>query len=105
MRGCGEGRVDEVDVKLSFDDVEELVLVLMFVPVVVAFDDAEADDGVVYVAEGFVVPGLYGVGGELFFDQLEGFIFGFEDGGVGGVGGHDGFLSANGLWVVMRRTG
>ncbi len=41
------GGVDEVDVELAFDNVKELVLLLVLVPVVVAFDDAEADDGVV----------------------------------------------------------
>jgi hypothetical protein len=66
----------------------------MIVPVIVSLDDAEANDGIVHVAEGLVVPGVRGgVGGQLFFDDFEGLVFGFKDREVGESGGHRRLLS------------
>ena len=48
--------VFQVDEEPALDDVEELVLVVVLVPVVLAPDDAEPDDRVVDPAEGLVVP-------------------------------------------------
>ena len=56
----------------AFDDIEEFVVVLVFVPVVFALDHAEADDGVVHLAERLVEPLVRAGGGQrLFVDQLE----------------------------------
>ena len=88
---CGGGvlRIDEIDEQTAFDDVEELVLLLMVVPVIVSLDDAEANDGIVHVAERLVVPRVRGsVRGQLFFDYFEGLVFGFKDREVREFGGH-----------------
>ena len=88
---CGGGvlGIYEIDEETAFDDVEELVLPLMVVPVIVSLHDAEANDGIVYVAKGLVVLGLRGgVGGQLFFDYFEGLVLGFKDGEVRKFGGH-----------------
>jgi hypothetical protein len=51
----------EIDDKVPFQDKEELVIVVMFVPVVLALHDSEANNGVVHLAERLVVP-LIGAG-------------------------------------------
>jgi hypothetical protein len=93
---CGGGVVgiDEIDEQTAFDDVEELVLLLMVVPVIASLDDTEANDGIVHVAEGLVVPGVRGgVGCQLLLDYFEGLVFGFKDRKVGEFGGHLRLLS------------
>jgi hypothetical protein len=81
-------RIDEIDEQTAFDDVEELVLPLVVVPVIFPFDYSKANHRIVHLAECFVVPGACCVRGELFFYQLEGFVFGCEDYLVGIFGGH-----------------
>jgi hypothetical protein len=94
LSGCGVLRIDEIDEQTAFDDVEELVFVLMIVPVVVSLHDTEANDRIVHVAECLVVPGVRGsVRGLPFFDYFEGFVFGFKDGEVRKFGGHLRILS------------
>ena len=56
--------VFEIDDKVPIQDKEELVVVVMFVPVVLALHDAQANNGVVHLAECLVIP-LIGAG----FDQ------------------------------------
>ena len=51
-----DGFVFEVDEELAFDGQEELVIVVVLVPVVFALDDSNADYGVVDLAEGLVEP-------------------------------------------------
>ena len=51
-----DGFVFEIDEELAFDGEKELVVVVVFVPVVFTFDDADADDGVVDFAEGLIEP-------------------------------------------------
>lgn len=58
----GEGFVFEVDIEQPAQDKEELIVIVMLVPVVFALDDAHADAGVVDDAERLVEPGV-GVGG------------------------------------------
>src|SRR5438445_12886447 len=53
--------VFEIDDKVPIQDKEELVVVVMFVPVVLALHDAQANNGVVHLAEGLVIP-LIGAG-------------------------------------------
>jgi len=54
----------EIDDKVSLQDKEELVVVVMFVPVILALHDPEANNGVVHFTECLVIP-LIGAG----FDQ------------------------------------
>jgi len=49
-----------VDQQLSVEHEEELVGVVVLVPVELAFDDAEPDDSVIDRRQGFVEPGLMG---------------------------------------------
>jgi len=93
---CGGGvvRIDEVDEETAFDDVEEFVLPLMVVPVIASLHDAEANDGIVHVAKGLVVPGVRGsVCRQLLFDHFEGLVPGLKDGEIRKFGGHRRLLS------------
>jgi hypothetical protein len=88
---CGGGvlGIDEIDEEAAFDDVEKLVFALMGVPVIASLHDAEANDGIVHVAKGLVVPGARGsVRGQLLFDDFEGLVLGFKDRKVREFGGH-----------------
>jgi hypothetical protein len=51
----------EIDDEVPFQDKEELIVVLMFVPVVLALHDPEANNGVVHLAKRLVIP-LIGAG-------------------------------------------
>ena len=46
----------EIDDKVPLQDKEELIVVVMFVPVVLALQDPEANNGVVHLAERLVIP-------------------------------------------------
>ena len=46
----------EIDDKVPFQDKEELIVVLMFVPVVLPLHDPEANNGVVHLAKRLVIP-------------------------------------------------
>ena len=46
----------EIDDKVPFQDKEELIVVLMFVPVILALHDPEANNGVVHLAKRLVIP-------------------------------------------------
>ena len=61
----------DVDQQLTLEDEEELVLVVVLVPVKISVDHAESDDGIVYRYERLVEPRLMGgcLGGHV--DQLE----------------------------------
>ena len=53
----------KIDDEVPLQDKEELVIVVMFVPVVFALHDSQANNGVVHLAERLVIPllsaGLY----------------------------------------------
>lgn len=51
----------EIDDEVPLQDKEELVVVVMFVPVVLALHDAEANNGVVHLTKRLVIP-LLGAG-------------------------------------------
>lgn len=51
----------EIDDKVPLQDEEELIVGVMFVPVVLALHDPQANNGVVHLAERLVVP-LIGAG-------------------------------------------
>lgn len=62
----------EIEQELAFDDIEKLVVVIVFVPVVFTAKNAQAHDGGVYLAERLVVPLKFAVIGELlFFDDFQ----------------------------------
>lgn len=66
------GAAFEVDQQRSFNNVEELIVVIMLVPLVFAFDHSEADYGIVYLTECLVVPRWRSCVGEgLLVDQFE----------------------------------
>ncbi len=46
----------EIDDKVPLQDKEKLVVVVMFVPVVLALHDPQANNGVVHLAERLVIP-------------------------------------------------
>src|SRR5262249_32888362 len=48
----------EVDEEAALEHEEELVVLVVLVPVVLTLEDAEADDRVVHLAERLVVPGV-----------------------------------------------
>ncbi len=51
----------EIDDEVPLQDKEELVVVVMFVPVVLALHDPQANNGVVHLAERLLIP-LLGAG-------------------------------------------
>lgn len=48
----------EVDDETAFENKEELVVVVVFVPMVLALHDAEMDDRIVHLAQCLVVPAV-----------------------------------------------
>lgn len=54
--GRAVGRGLQIDEQPALDDVEEFVIIGMLVPMVLAFDDAESNDGIVHANERLVVP-------------------------------------------------
>jgi hypothetical protein len=78
-----DGLVFEIDQELTFEDEEKFIVVVVFVPVVFAFDDAEANYAVVYVGEGLVEPLMRAFPHELVYvHTLEVFEFYIEVGDV-----------------------
>jgi len=62
----------QVDLEAPLDDVEELVFLVVLVPVELALEDAEPDDAVIHPAERLVVPRvLTRVDERLDVDELE----------------------------------
>jgi len=58
-----DGATFEIHQEEAFDDVEELVLIVVLVPVELAMQDAKPDDAVVDAGEGLVEPLLLTLGG------------------------------------------
>jgi hypothetical protein len=84
-----DGAVFEVDQEAAVHDVEEFVLVIVFVPVKFALHDAEADDAVIHLAEGLVVPLVLTSFDEgLEIDELERAEFCVQIDGIRGLTGH-----------------
>jgi hypothetical protein len=81
--------VFEVDEEPSFNREEELVIVVVLVPVIFAFNDADANNGVVYFAEGLVEPLVIPGVGDVDVDDFEWTVEDVEPGLIGegsGVG-------------------
>ena len=53
-----EGAIFEIDQELATDDVEELVFLLVLVPMIFAVDHAEAHDRFVDLAQRLVIPAI-----------------------------------------------
>jgi len=67
-----EGAIFQIDEQTSFDDVEELIFFLVLVPVVFAFDDSQAHNGIVHFTQRLVKPLVCaGIGDSLFVDDLQ----------------------------------
>ena len=56
-----DGTILEIDQEPAADHVEELIFVIVFVPMIFAVDDSEPDDRLVHFAQRLVVP-LIGAG-------------------------------------------
>src|SRR4029079_19146030 len=54
--GCSVSPRLEVDQEAALDDIEELIVFVVLVPVILPLHDAQSHDGVVHSAEGLVVP-------------------------------------------------
>jgi len=79
-----DGAAFEVDQEMSFDDVEELVVGVVLVPVILSLDDSEADHGIVHLTQGLVVPAVCARIGEHFLvDHFERLVEDIETGFVG----------------------
>jgi len=48
----------EVDDETAFENKEELVVIIVFVPVVLALQDTESNDRIVHLAQRLVVPAV-----------------------------------------------
>jgi hypothetical protein len=70
-----DGTLFEIDEQLAIHNVEELVIRIVLVPVILTFQHAKADDGVVYLAERLVVPLKFAsVGKSLGVDEFQWFV-------------------------------
>src|SRR6266705_6604327 len=56
-----DGAAFEIDQQQAFDNIEELVIRVMLVPMIFTFDDAKPNDGSIHLAECLVEP-LVGAG-------------------------------------------
>ena len=81
----------QIDEELAVDDIEKFVVVVVLVPVVLALDDAHANDRVVHFAKRLIEPfKVVGRGHLVDVDEFERAVEDVEAGfvGVGGRGGH-----------------
>jgi hypothetical protein len=91
------GSVLQIEQQQAFDGEEELVVVVVFVPVVLAFDEADADYRIVDLAEGLVEPlVILGVRDGVEVDAFEGVVEDVEASfiGEGSCVGHGKLLVA-----------
>jgi hypothetical protein len=87
------GVVVQVYEEATLDDIEELVLIGVCVPMVLALDDAQADHRVVHLTESLVVPPMgTGIDQRLDVYPLQGAILNVEPRfvGIGSCIGHGG---------------
>jgi hypothetical protein len=83
-----DNAVFEIDEQFALDHIEELVISVVLVPVILAFDDADAHHRLVDFAESLIEPlELTGIGERLLVDYLERRVQGVETGFVGIIGG------------------
>ena len=87
----GDRAVLQIDEELAGNDVEELVIGVMLMPVILALNDSETNDRFVDAAQSLVVPGEFAVSDERpDVDHLERVVQDVEAGFVGKRGcGHE----------------
>jgi len=72
VRFQGYRPVLQINQKLSLQDEEELVFIIVLVPVKFALHDAQAHHAVIHLAKGLIVPFFFAGGNEAWnVDQLE----------------------------------
>ncbi len=99
-----DGAILEIDDEVPLEDKEELIVFLMLMPVILALQDAETYDRVVYLAESLVVPAMCVCTDERGdVDNTERREFDIEERGIGVVSGvrHVNLLSP--LWSLTLR--
>src|SRR5258708_37261481 len=62
----------QIDQEPAFDRIEKFVVIVVLVPMVLALDNANADDRGVYLAERLIEPRLTRVGKRFFVNHLQG---------------------------------
>lgn len=78
-----DGLVLQINQKLTFDHVEELIVAIVLVPVVLTFKDAKPNHGFIYLAKRLVIPfELASVGKRLGIDNFQWFVENIQAGFV-----------------------
>jgi hypothetical protein len=73
----------QVNEQLAVDNVEELIIGVVFVPVILTFKDAKPNDGFIHLAERLVIPlELASIGKSLGIDNFQGFVENIQAGFV-----------------------
>src|SRR5579864_6069621 len=99
--GCGCSLLRpafQVDQQLALNHIEELVVMIVLVPVILAFDHAQAHHRTVHLAKRLVVPLVRSrIGERLLIDQLQMFVQHIEASVIGilGSGAHSLLLSVS----------
>jgi hypothetical protein len=75
--------VFEVNEQLAIDDVEELIVGIMLVPVILTLENAKPNDGIIYLAQRLVIPlELASIGESFGIDNFKGFVENIQAGFV-----------------------
>src|SRR5262249_33457630 len=83
----------QVDQQLALNHIKELIVMIMLVPVILAFDHSQAHHRSVDLTKGLVVPGVRSRAGErLLIDQLQMLVQNVEASVIGILGGGTHFL-------------
>jgi len=93
--------VFEVDEELAVEHEEELVVLIVFVPMVFAFDDSDAYDTVIHLRQCFIIPFVFdGLYHGRHVDEFKVVVFDVEDGGVRKFLGHLIYVNGANPWVI-----
>ena len=78
-----DGLVFQVNEQLATDDVEELIIGIVLVPVILTLNDAKPNNGVIYLAERLVIPLEFaGIGKSFGIDNFKWFVENIQTGFV-----------------------
>jgi hypothetical protein len=78
-----DGLVLKVNQQLTVDDVEELIVGIVLVPVILTFKDAKPNHGFIYLAQRLVIPlELASIGKGLGIDNFQGLVENIQAGFV-----------------------
>src|SRR5271156_4598642 len=73
----------QVNEQTAVDDVEELIIGIMLVPVILTFEDAKPNHGVIHLAQRLVIPLEFAsIGKSLGIDNFQGFVENIQAGFV-----------------------